>query len=65
MVVGLLTVDAVNDWVIDEVCAVVEMLDGEIEFMVIVQVSIQVKSVKINDWSGRKNRADSRCYYFS
>ena len=65
MVVGLLTVDAVNDWVIDEVGAVAEMLDGEIEFMVIVQVSIQVKSVAINDWSGRKNRADSRRYYFS
>ena len=60
-VAGLLTVDSVRDWVTDGVCAVAEMLTGEIEFM----VSVQVKNVAIYDGSGRKNRVESRRYYFS
>ena len=40
---------------------VAEMLAAEIEFM----VTVQVKNVAINDWSDRKNRAESRRYYFS
>ena len=60
-VAGLFTGDSVPDWVVDEFCAIAEMLAAEIGFM----ISVQVKSFAINDWSSRKIRAESRRYYFS